>query len=163
MGFDYAHHRTKQVSSNMKSAMEHATVVKEYLAKECAEGRVLGPFNMDQFPLRQISIFGVIPKGSTGKWRLILDLSSPEGFSVNDGISPEWCSMSYITVEDAAKIITRLRRHTQLTKVDIKSAYRINTYSSRGYIEYCWACRGRTNFTITIWLEVSPTNILSSG
>ena len=105
--------------------MEHATVVKEYLAKECAEGRVLGPFNMDQFPLSQISRFGVIPKGSTGKWRLILDLSSPEGSSVNDGINPEWCSMSYVPVEDAAKIITRLGRHTQLAKVDIKSAYRI--------------------------------------
>ena len=125
VGFDYAHHCTKRASSNMKSAMEHATVVKEYLAKECAEGRVLGPFNMDQFTLSQISRFGVIPKGSTDKWHLILDLSSPEGFSVNDGINPEWCSMSYVTVEDAAKIITRLGRHTQLAKVYIKSAYRI--------------------------------------
>ena len=109
----------------MKSALEHATIVQEYLAQECAKGRVLGPFNMDQFPLSQISRFGVIPKGTTGKWRLILDLSSPEGFSANDGINPEWCSMSYVTVEDAAKIVTNLGRQAQLAKVDIKSACRI--------------------------------------
>ena len=30
--------------------------------------------------------FVVIPKSELGKWRLILDLSSPEGFSVNDGV-----------------------------------------------------------------------------
>ena len=125
VGFDYAHHRTKQASSNMKSALEHATVVQEYLAKECAEGRVLGPFNLDRFPLSQINRFGVIPKGTTGKWRLILDLSLPKGFSVSDDINPEWCSMSYVTVEDAAKIVTCLGRRTQLAKVDIKSAYRI--------------------------------------
>ena len=55
VGFDYAYHRTKRTSSNRKSALECATVVQEYLEKECAEGRVLGPFNMDQFPLSQTS------------------------------------------------------------------------------------------------------------
>ena len=86
---------------------------------------MLGPFKVDQFSHVQIGRFGVIPKGSTGIWRLILDLSSPEGFSVNDGINPDWCSMSYVTVEHAAKIITCLGRRTQMAKVDIKSAYRL--------------------------------------
>ena len=40
-------------------------------------------------PMNSISPFGVIPKGHTpGKWRLIVDLSSPKGGSVNDGIPP---------------------------------------------------------------------------
>ena len=125
VGFDYLHHHTRRAKDNMRSALIHPTVVREYLTKECAEGRVLGPFNVDQFPQAQISRFGVIPKGSTGKWRLILDLSSPEGFSVNDGINPDWCSMSYVTVEQASKIVTQMGRRTQLAKVDIKSAYRI--------------------------------------
>ena len=55
VGFDYAYHHTKQTSSNRKSALEHATVVQKYLEKKCAEGRVLSPFNMDQFPLSQTS------------------------------------------------------------------------------------------------------------
>ena len=42
------------------------------------------------FPNLQISSFGVIPKkGQPGKWRRIVDLSSPWGASVNDGISAD--------------------------------------------------------------------------
>ena len=94
----------------MRSAVEHALVVRDYLAKECVEGRMLGSFEVNQFPQAQISKFGVIPKGSTGKWCLIVDLSSPERFSVNEGFNPDWCPMSYVTVENAAEIITGLRR-----------------------------------------------------
>ena len=35
------------------------------------------------------------------KWRLILDLSSPEGHSVNEEVSKELASLSYISVDDA--------------------------------------------------------------
>ena len=45
------------------------------------------------------SLFGVIPKicqpGQPQKWRLIVDLSAPQGQSVNDGIKLEFCSLSY--------------------------------------------------------------------
>ena len=99
IGFDYTNHRTKKAGQNMK---EHPDVIQDYLAKECSEGRIVGPFPLDSFPQVQVSHFGVIPKSSSGKWRLILDLSSPEGLSVNDGINPDWCSLSYVTVEDAA-------------------------------------------------------------
>ena len=69
--------------------------------------------------------FGVIPKGNTGKWRLILDLSSPEGSSVNDGVAPELCSMSYVSIDDAARAIASAGRGSDLAKVDIRQAYRI--------------------------------------
>ena len=42
----------------------------------------------------------MIPKSEPGKWRLIVDLSSPKGASVNDGISKELCSLSYVHVDD---------------------------------------------------------------
>ena len=55
-----------------------------------------------------VSRFGVIPKGSQpGKWRLIVDLSDPDGRSVNDGISGEGCSLSYVSVDDAARMVLR--------------------------------------------------------
>ena len=74
----------------------------------------------------QVSPFGVIPKGHTpGKWRLIVDLSSPSGSSVNDGISSDLCSLSYINVDDISKVVASLGRGTLLAKVDLKSAYRI--------------------------------------
>jgi len=69
------------------SAYEHPQVVSDYLSKECSHGRILGPFNLSLVPQLYVSRFEVIPKRHhENKWRPILDLSSPEGSSVNDGI-----------------------------------------------------------------------------
>ncbi len=70
------------------------------------------------------SRFGVIPKNAGG-WRLILDLSSPEGASVNDGIAEDLCSLSYVSIEDAAREIAAYGPGCLLSKVDIKQAYRM--------------------------------------
>ena len=85
---------------NMASAQAHPEVVSKYLSEECAKGRVVGPIEPIYLPQVHTSSFGVIPKGNTGKWRLIVNLSAPEGASVNDGISEEWCSLSYISIHD---------------------------------------------------------------
>ena len=45
----------------------------------------MGPLDRSKFPHVQISPFEVIPKSEPGKWRLILDLSSPKGNSVMMG------------------------------------------------------------------------------
>ncbi len=39
---------------------------------------------------------------------MIVDLSAPEGASVNDTISPELCSLTYCGVEEASKELARL-------------------------------------------------------
>lgn len=85
---------------------------------------MVGPLSQDQLPSVQISKVGVIPKSTPGQWRLIVDLSSPEGASVNDGVAEELCSLSYVTVDDAAKEVLRLGTGSLLAKVDVKSAYR---------------------------------------
>ena len=47
-----------------------------------------------------INQFGAIPKShQPGKWRLIVDLSHPEGKSVNDGISSKLCTLQYTQVD----------------------------------------------------------------
>ena len=104
IGFDDSQscHRARR---NLLSTSEHPQVVRDYLASECAAGRVMGPLPVEEFPQVQLSPFGVIPKKSPGKWRLITDLSSPEGYSVNDGISSAVCSLNYVTIEDAAKAV----------------------------------------------------------
>ena len=53
--------------------------------------------------------FGIIPKGSSGKWRLIVDMSVPEGASVNDGVSKSLPSLSYVGVPDAVEGHTTAR------------------------------------------------------
>ena len=71
------------------------------------------------------SKFGVIPKGNEiGKWRLILDLSSPVGTTINDGISKELCSMRYTTLDNAVEAIIALGPGALLAKIDVKKVYR---------------------------------------
>ena len=110
---------------NMQSAKENPEVVKGYLKEEMAAGRVVGPLEMGSVQGVQISPFGVIPKSQPGKWRLIVDLSSPQGKSVNDGIRKEWCSLVYTSVDDIVKIIWGLGYGALMAKVDVKAAYRM--------------------------------------
>ena len=72
-----------------------------------------------------ISPFGVIPKKAKDTWRLIIDLSSPHGHSINDLIPQSWSSLSYVTVDMIADRIRELGPGTMLAKLDIRSAFRI--------------------------------------
>ena len=110
IGFNYGSHTCRSCRGNMVSATEQAQVVCDYVATELAEGRVVGPLSAPWSQSIHVSRFGVIPKGSSGKWRLILDLSSPEGVSMNDDIDRTQCSLSYATVDEAASQVVRLGR-----------------------------------------------------
>ena len=108
----------------MPSALANPTPV-SYIQTEIEAVRLIGPVNKSDYPNIDISHFGVIPKRSQpGKWRLILDLSFPSGFSVNDAINSELSSMKYATVDDAAKLVLVLGKGTRMAKLDIAHAYR---------------------------------------
>ncbi len=116
-----AHHR------NMQSATEHREVVTKYLTAEIEAGRVVLVGTTSQAEALGIhcSPFGVIPKKSKpDKFRLILNLSAPEGASVNDGISKELATLSYVSLDQVADTAARLGRGLLLAKMDIKQAYR---------------------------------------
>ena len=126
VGFRYGQSQCKSAKSNMLSSDTNPQVVTSYLQKEVPLGKLVGPLPLGSIPGIHISPFGVIPKGHTpGKWRLILDLSSPHGHSVNDGIDLELCSLSYINVDMVGNVVVALGKESLLAKVDIKSAYRI--------------------------------------
>ena len=111
---------------NMHSVVDNAPVVSDYLEAEMSRGAVLGPFAPDAMPGVQINQFGVIPKPhQPGKWRLIVDLSHPEGKSVNDGISSDLCTLQYTRVDDVVRQLLQLGPGALMAKLDIKSAYRI--------------------------------------
>lgn len=113
----------------MHSAAEHPEVVQIYLDAECTRGRMLGPFPraaQASLPPCHINRFGVIPKGrNSGKWRLITDMSYPPGHSVNDGILPDLCSLTYTSVERVAEAIAVHPPGALLAKIDVESAYRL--------------------------------------
>ena len=121
VGFDYHRARLTPIHRNMKSAVEHGEVVEKYLGEEREAQRVLGPFKRSLFPWVHVSPFGVIPKADLGKWRLILDLFSPHGSSVNDGIVKELCSLSCMMVDDIASRVLKLGRGALVAKFDLKA------------------------------------------
>ena len=114
----------RSASSNMFSAVLHPEVINKYLREEVEANRLV-EVPCAGIDTIHISRFGAIPKKhQPGRWRLIVDLSSPRGLSVNDGIDPALCSLSYASVEDAAAFVLRAGRGALLAKLDIKSAYR---------------------------------------
>ena len=131
-GFRIGFHHPAPLQSaprNMLSALQHPHVVQEYLGRECARNRMLGPYSRSDvrdMPPLHINRFGVIPKGhNTGKWRLITDLSHPPSRSVNDGIDPALCSLTYSSVEQVAEVAASYSPGALLAKIDIESAYRL--------------------------------------
>ena len=50
---------------------------------------------------------------------------SPHGKSVNDGISSELASLSYISIDEIARRVASMGRGTLLAKMDIHNAYRL--------------------------------------
>ena len=126
IGFKGSTDSLHSARKNLQGAILHPEVVDAYIKDELALNRVFGPYSRHQCPFVQISRFGVIPKShQPNKWRLIIDLSHPQGHSINDYIPKPLCSLSYITVDDAINAIMRFGPHTLLAKVDIKSAFRL--------------------------------------
>ena len=79
-----------------------------------------------------------------------LDLSSPNGASVNDGIQKELCYLLYVKVDEVVEAILTFGQGTELAKIDIKSAYRI----ARGQTSIRHEMAGQNicgcNFTIQV-------------
>ena len=130
-GFRIGYRRTdKHLTSsrrNLMSAYSNPSVINKYLADECSQGRLLGPFPPESLKSWiHISPFGVIPKKNRpNKWRLIVDLSSPKPGSINEGISPDLCSLHYSGLDEAISIVKRLGPNCLLAKLDLQSAYRV--------------------------------------
>ena len=53
-----------------------------------------------------------------------MDLSSPEGKSVKDGLSVLQCSLSYARVEDTIQGVAAMGKGSLMAKIDIRQAYR---------------------------------------
>ena len=145
----------------MLSTRSHPDVVSDYIATELALGRIAdaGPGEAAKELGIHSSPFGVIPKRQKpGKWRLILDLSSPEGFSVNDGISKETSSLRYTTTDDVVEAILKSGKGSLMAKLDIKQAYRnIPVYpQDRLLLGMSWGGRIYVDKTLPFGLRSAP-------
>ena len=102
------------------------SVISEYLNREVSLNRMIKlPEGVHPRGIH-ISPLGAIPKkNKPGKWRLIVDLSSPPDHSINDGISSEKSSLSYASIDHLATIIVSEGQGSFMVKADIKEAYRM--------------------------------------
>ena len=151
IGFESSMVNLKSASSNMRSSFEHPFVIDSYLQTEVSSGRVAGPFSAPPFPSLHISRFGVIPKNNQpGKWRLILDLSSPVGHSVNDGIPKPPFTVQYVSVDAVIEGIMARGRGTLMAKFDVASA--TGMWLSIPTIAPCWGCNS-VGSTLSIWFS----------
>lgn len=114
VGFNYQHTRCRPARDNMKSAQEHGV----------RSQTNSWPVSAYQSSLGSSESLRGHPKSEPGKWRLILDLSSPNGYSVNDGIAKDLCSLSYVSIDDIVARVVNTGRGAMLAKFDLKSAYR---------------------------------------
>ena len=116
--------RSARITPNLKSALLHPHAVSEALAKEVSRGHTAGPFLEPPIPNLQCSPLGVVPK-KDGTWRLIMDLSSPHGHSINDHIPKEDYTLRYATFDQALALVSFHGRNALMAKLDIKHAFRL--------------------------------------
>ena len=151
----------KSKGGNMLSTRSHPEVVSDYIATELSLGRIAEVGSVEKAKDLGIhtSPFGVIPKKhKPGKWRLILDLSSPEGFSINDGISKETSSLNYTTTDDVVEAILKSGRGSLMAKLDIKQAYRnVPVHpQDRRLLGMAWGGRIYADKTLPFGLRSAP-------
>ncbi len=86
---------------NLRSALAIPDAVTTAVNLEISRGHTAGPFCEPPFPLLHCSPLGAAPKDDTA--RLILDLSSLRGSSVNDGIDKTGFSVRYSRFDDGSR------------------------------------------------------------
>ncbi len=125
LGRDQSKVTAKGRSGIMYNTAKLAEAVNEYLQEELEAKRVWRVVEEAQRNGVVLSPFGLIPKkGKPGKWRLIVNLSAPEGNSVNDGIDRRLASVRYTSVDDVVERVLKLGAGAELAKADVSKAYR---------------------------------------
>ena len=116
--------------NNHKGAVDFPVHIDEYLHKEIEMGAIMGPFSIPPFVNRiGISPMSSRPKKDSMDRRIILDLSFPPGFSVNDGISAEfYCgefmNLKYPNIDTMAQRIMELGPGCKIWKIDMSRYFR---------------------------------------
>ena len=126
-GFNLGVNQGTPVSAkrNCVTAYDQPMIIDNYLAEEIKFGSIAGPFKEAPLSPLQLNRFGVIPKSTPGKFRLITDLSFPRDASVNDLIPDSEAEVSYAGITEAIDLVMKLGKGTLLAKFDLKRAYRL--------------------------------------
>ena len=109
---------------NWPSAFQHRQAVQDNILKDIQKGRKFGPFKCPPFNNWVGSPMGAFKKRSSpNKCRVIYDLSWPPNTSINKFINID-CSVQYINIDAAIKLIKHYGRGAQMGKIDLEDAFK---------------------------------------
>ena len=120
--------------SGLQPQLSSETSAKELSVSECK------PPTVDRYIVEEVTLgrmavahsgavirrnpIGIIPKPyQPGKYQLIVDLSALQ-HSMNDGIPAERCSLDYVSVDQAARLVMKCGKGALMAKTDLQNAYR---------------------------------------
>ena len=110
--------------NNLRNTRECPGQVLAAIQKEIERGHTSGPFSVSPFDVTHCSPLGAVGKPD-GSVRLILDLSSPRGCAINEGISQEEFACEYSHFDQAVDMVRGLGRGCYMSKLDVKHAFRL--------------------------------------
>ena len=113
------------ISNNLKSYFTNLQAAAENIVGELRAKRVAGPFLSPPLNNFRTSPIGIVPKKDSQKVRMITDLSSPKGFAINDYISDDESTVQFNNFDSAVNLVGHLGQGAFLSKLDVKSAFRI--------------------------------------
>ena len=113
---------------NLKSCQSDPDAVSVLIKEELRKGFIIGPYTEAPFDIYRVSPIGIVKGKYSGKKRLILDLSSPHNnashSSINDLIDKEKCTLTYVKIDDAIRVIQEYGQGAILCKTDIQDAFK---------------------------------------
>eukprot|EP00111_Clytia_hemisphaerica_P017124 TCONS_00050701-protein len=142
---------------NNSSATLVSDKVSASILKELERSHTAGPFSNPPLPNLHCSPLGSALKND-GSSRIILDLSQPDGSSVNDGIPIDSCHVKYSSFDDAVDLVRLVGRGCFMGKIDIRHAFRLCPVHPDDWhlLGYYWRSRWYVDLRLPFGLRSSP-------
>jgi len=117
-------YRAASVSKNTKGSYQNGPQVTDAVAGWVAEGFAYGPVEEEDVPTTaKINSILTRPKPN-GSVRIILNLSAPEGFSVNEGIDIDQFPATMSSTEAWLRVLNKAGKGCWIAKTDWANAYK---------------------------------------
>ena len=147
---------TKGRRKPLTSSKQAESKIDEAIVKELNRGHTKGPFPVPPFSTYHLSPLGGVPKPD-GTIRVILDLSSPRGSSINDGISKEAHTVKYAKFDEAVELATK-GNSVFMGKRDIRHAFRLCPVHPEDWplLVYWWRGKYYVDIVLPFGMRSSP-------
>ena len=144
-----------RIPKNHKGATMFPQQLEKILTKERDTRAIIGPFDTPTLPGACFSPLNTVEKKGTSERRLILDLSSPENNSINDGIDKEeylgkYGKLTLPSVDALVEKVMQLGRGCKVFKVDLTRGYRQIKIDSGDVHFLGYVFRGKFYFDIAL-------------